>query len=63
MVISTKPVIIATTHPDLFAIPTNPGPAQDPDAIATASSAINIADIYKVYTRQSNVYLEFIAAK
>ena len=47
MVISMKPETFATIHPDPFAIPTNPGPAPDPDAIAAASSATKIADIYK----------------
>ena len=37
MVISMKPEIFATIHPDLFAIPTNPVPALDPNAIAAAS--------------------------
>ena len=37
MFISMKPEIFATIHPDPFAIPTNPGPAPDPDTIAAAS--------------------------
>ena len=56
MIISMKPAIFATIHPDLFAIPTNPGPATDPDAIAAASSATNITDFYKAYALQSNIY-------
>ena len=63
MVIAMKPSIFATSHPDPFAIPTNPGPAPDPNAITAASSATNIADLYKAYALQSNIYLEFIAAK
>ena len=45
MVISMKPAIFATIHPNPFAIPTNPGPAPDPDAISAASSATNISDL------------------
>ena len=63
MVISMKPAIFATIHPNPFAIPTNPGPAPDPDAIAAASSATKIADLYKAYAPQSNIYLEFVAAE
>ena len=53
MVISIKPEIFATVHPDTFAIPTNPGPAPDPVAIASASMATNIADLYKAYALES----------
>ena len=60
MVISMKPATFATIQPDLFTIPTNPGPAPDPDAITAASSATNIADIYKAYALQSKMYSEFI---
>ena len=63
MVISMKPEIFATIHPDPFAIPTNPGPYPDPDAIAAASSATKIADIYKAYALQSKIYSDFIAAE
>ena len=56
MVISIKPEIFATVHPDTFAIPTNPGPAPDPDAIAAASTATKIADIYKAYFLDSEIY-------
>ena len=55
MVISMKPEIFATIHPDLFAIPTDPGPALDPDATATASSTTKIEDLYKAYALQSNI--------
>ena len=61
-VISMKPEIFATIHPNPFAIPTNPGPAPDPDAIAATSSATKIVDLYKAYALQSNIYSEFIAA-
>ena len=47
MVISIKPEIFATIHPDDFTIPTNSGPAPDPDAIAVASTSTKIDDIYK----------------
>ena len=63
MVISMKPSIFATIHPNPFAILTNPGPAPDPDAIVAASSATKIADLYKAYALQSNTYSEFIAAE
>ena len=63
MVISMNLAIFATIHPEPFAIPTNPGPAPDPDAIATAYSATTIADLYKAYALQSNIYSEFIAAE
>ena len=63
MVISMKPEIFATIHPDPFAIPTNTGPAPDPDAIATASSATNISDLCKAYALQSNIYSEFVAVE
>ena len=63
MVISMKTEIFATIHPDPFAIPTNPRPAPDPNAIATASSATKIADLYNAYAHQSNIYLEFVAAE
>ena len=52
-----------TIHPDPFTIPTNPGPAPDTEAIATASSATKIADIYKAYALESKIYLEFIEAE
>ena len=63
MVISMKPEIFATIHPDDFTIPTNPGPAPDPDAIAAASTATNIADLYKAYALDSDIYSEFVAAE
>ena len=55
--------IFATIHPEDFAILTNPGPAPDPDAIATASLATNIADLYKAYALESVIYSEFVAAE
>ena len=55
MVISMKPENFAIIHPDLFTVPTNPGPAPDPNAIAAASSATKIADIYKAYAIQSKI--------
>ena len=62
MVVSMKPETFATIHPDLFTIPTNQGPAPDPDAIAAASSATKISDIYNAYALQSKIYSEFIEA-
>ena len=63
MVISMKPEIFATIHPNPFAIRTNPGPAPEPNSIAAASAATNITDLYKAYALQSNIYSEFIAAE
>ena len=63
MFISMKPAIFTTIHPDPFAIPTNLVPAPDPDAIAAASSATKIANLYKAYSLQSNICSEFIAAE
>ena len=63
MVISMKPEIFATIHPGTFAIPTNPGPVPDPDAIAEASTATKIADHYKDYALQSKTYSEFVSAE
>ena len=63
MVISMKPEIFATIHPDTLAIPTNPGAAPDPDAIAAASTATKIADLYKAYALESEIYSEFVSAE
>ena len=63
VVISMKPETFATIHPEPFTILTNPGPAPDPIAIAAASSATKISDIYKAYALQSKIYSEFIKAK
>ena len=63
MFIYMKPETFATIHPDLFTIPTNPSSAPEPDAIAAASSATKIADIYKAYALQSKIYSEFIKAE
>ena len=63
MVISMKPGIFATIHPDAFAIPTNLGPEPDSDAIAAASTATKISDIYKSYALDSDIYSEFVAAE
>ena len=60
MVISMKPEIFATIHPDDFAIPTNPVPTPDPDTITAASTATKIADLYKAYALESDIYLEFV---
>ena len=56
MVISMKPEIFSTVHPDDFAILTNLGPAPDPDTIAAASTATKIADLYKAYALESDIY-------
>ena len=48
--------IFKTTHPDTFVIPTNLVPAPDPDVIAAASTATNIADIYKAFPRSVPVH-------
>ena len=63
MVLSMKPDIFKTIHPNTFVIPTNPGPNPDPDAIAAASTATKIADIYKAYALESAIYSEFVTAE
>ena len=63
MVISMKPEIVATIHPNTFAIPTNPGPAPDPVVIAAASTATKITDLYKAYALKSEIYSEFVSAE
>ena len=63
MVISMKPEIFSTIHPNDFAIPTNPVPSSDPEVTAAASSATKIADLYKAYALQSNIYSEFVSAE
>ena len=57
MVISMKPEIFATIHPEPFALLTNLGPAPNPDAIdiTAASSDIKMSDLYKAYALQSNI--------
>ena len=63
MVISMKPEIFANINPKTFAIPTNPGPLPNPDAIAAASTVTKIADIYEAYALESDIYSEFVAAE
>ena len=63
MVLSMKPEIFKTIHPDTFVIPTNPVPAPEPDVITAASMATNIADIYKAYALESAIYSEFVTAE
>ena len=63
MVISMKPEIFSTIHPDDFAISNNPGPAPNPDAIAASSTATKITDLYKAYALDSDIYLEFVSAE
>ena len=63
MVLSMKPEIFKTIHPDAFVIPTSPGPAPEPAVIAAASTATKIADIYKAYTLESAIYAEFVTAE
>ena len=63
MVLSMKPDIFKTIHPNAFVIPTNPGPAPDPVVIAAASTATKIADIYKAYALESAIYAEFVTAE
>ena len=60
IVLSMKPDIFKTIHPDAFEIPTNPGPAPDPTVIAAASTATKIADIYKAYALESAIYAEYV---
>ena len=63
MVISMKPDISKTIHPDTFEIPTNPGPVPDPVAIAAASTATKIADLYKAYSLKSEIHSAFVSAE
>ena len=63
MVLSMKPDIFKTIHPDAFGILTNPSPAPDPAVIATASTATKIADIYKAYALESAIYAEYVTAE
>ena len=63
MVLSMKPDIFKTIHPDAFVIPTNPGPAPEPAVIAASSTATKIADIYKAYALESAIYAEYVTAK
>ena len=63
MVLSMKPDIFKTIHPDTFVIPTNPVPAPDPVVIAAAYTATNIADIYKAYALESAIYSEFVTSE
>ena len=63
MVLSMKPDIFKTIHPDAFEIPTNPGPAPDPAVIASASTSTKIADIYKAYALESAIYVEYVTAE
>ena len=56
MVLSMKPDIFKTIHPDAFKITTNLGPAPDLAVIAAASTATKIADISKAYALESAIY-------
>ena len=62
MVLSMKPDIFKTIHPEIFVILTNLGPAPDPVVIAAASTATKIADIYKAYALESAIYEELSAS-
>ena len=63
MVLSMKPYIFKTIHPDAIVIPTNPGPAPDPVVIVAASTATKIADIYKDCALESTIYAEYVTAE
>ena len=63
MVLSMKPDIFKTIHPDAFEIPTNPGPAPDPAVIAEASTATKLAYIYKAYALESAIYADYVTAE
>ena len=62
MVLSMKPDIFKTIHPDTYVITTKPGPAPDPVVIAAASTATKIADIYKAYASESASFTEIRSA-
>ena len=63
MVLSMKPDIFKNIQPDFFVILTNPGTAPDPAVITAASTATNIADIYKAYALESAIYAEYVTAE
>ena len=63
MVLSMKPDIFKTIHPDAFEIPTNPGPAPDPVVIVAAYTATKITDIYKAYALESAIYAKYVTAE
>ena len=63
MVLSMKPDIFKTMHPDAFEIPTNLGPLPDPAVIAAASTATKIADIDKAYALETAIYAEYVTAE
>ena len=63
MVLSMKPDIFRTIHPNTLVIPTNPGPAPDPGVIAAASTSTKTVDIYKAYALESAMYSEFVTAE
>ena len=63
MVLSMKPDIFKTIHPDAFVIPTKPIPAPDPVVIVAASTATKITDIYKAYALESAIYAEYVTAE
>ena len=63
MVLSMKPDIFKTIHPDAFEIPTNLGPAPDPAVIAEASTVTKKADIYKAYALESAIYAEYVTSE
>ena len=63
MVLSMKPDIFKTIHPDAFEIPTNPGPEPEPAVIAAASTATKIADIYKAYALERAIYVECVTSE
>ena len=60
MVLSMKPDIFKTIHPNAFVIPTNPGPAPDPAVIVESSTATKIVDLYKAYALESAIYTEYV---
>ena len=63
MVLSVKPEIFKTIHPNTFLITTNPVPAPDPATMAAASTDTKIAEIHKAYALESAIYSEFVTAE
>ena len=63
MVLSMKPFIFKTIHPDAFKILKNLGPGPDPAVIAVASTATKIADIYKAYALESAIYADYVTSE
>ena len=63
LILSLKPSVFTTIHPDPFEVPTNPGSAPSATDIAAATSATKIADLYKEFDLKLKIYSEFFEAE